>query len=85
MAIYKMVGDKAKLAKVASTSFGEEGVLERADLQRILRDQPEVLEEGLLIISEEFGNWQDSNRRIDLGRFPRNSAIGRIPPPAGCG
>ena len=66
MAIYKMVGDKAKLAKVASTSFGEEGVLERADLQRILRDQPEVLEEGLLIISEEFGNWQDSNRRIDL-------------------
>ena len=66
MAIYKMVGDKAKLAKVAATSFGEEGVLERADLQRILRDQPEVLEEGLLIISEEFGNWQDSNRRIDL-------------------
>ena len=66
MAIYKMVGNKAKLAKVASTSFGEEGVLERADLQRILRDQPEVLEEGLLIISEEFGNWQDSNRRIDL-------------------
>ena len=32
----------------------------------MLRDQPEVLEEGLLIISEEFGNWQDSNRRIDL-------------------
>ena len=66
MAIYKMVGNKEKLAKVASTSFGEEGVLEKADLQRILRDQPEVLEEGLLIISEEFGNWQDSNRRIDL-------------------
>ena len=40
--------------------------MERADLQRILRDQPEVLEEGLLIIAEEFGDWQDSNRRIDL-------------------
>ena len=66
MAIYKMVGDKEKLDKVCATSFGQEGVLERADLQRILRDQPEVLEEGLLIISEEFGNWQDSNRRIDL-------------------
>ncbi len=66
MAIYKMVGDKDRLEKVTSTSFGKEGVLERADLQRILRDQPEVLEEGLLIISEEFGNWQDSNRRIDL-------------------
>ena len=32
----------------------------------MLRDNPEVLEEGLLIISEEFGNWHDSNRRIDL-------------------
>lgn len=66
MAIYKVVGDKERLVEVDSTSFGEEGILERADLQRILRDQPEVLEERLLIISEEFGNWQDSNRRIDL-------------------
>ena len=66
MAIYKMVGDKERLEKVAPTSFGQEGVLERSDLQRILRDQPEVLEEGLLIIAEEFGNWQDSSRRIDL-------------------
>lgn len=66
MAIYKVVGDKERLAEVDSTSFGQEGMLERADLQRLLRDQPQVLEEGLLIISEEFGNWQDSNRRIDL-------------------
>lgn len=66
MAIYKMVGDKDSLEEIPATSFGQEGVLERADLQRILRDKPEVLEKGLLIISEEFGNWQDSNRRIDL-------------------
>lgn len=66
MAIYKMVGDKERLVEVESTSFGQQGVLERSDLQRILRDQPSVLEDGLLIIAEEFGNWQDSNRRIDL-------------------
>ena len=66
MAIYKMVGEKEQLVKVAPTSFGQEGVLERTDLQRMLRDLPDVLEERLLIISEEFGNWQDSNRRIDL-------------------
>ena len=66
MAIYKMVGDKGRLDEVAQTSFGQEGVLERADLQRMLRDQPEVLEKGLLIIAEEFGDWQDSSRRIDL-------------------
>ena len=66
MAIYKMVGEKEQLVKVAPTSFRKEGVLERTDLQRMLRDLPDVLEERLLIISEEFGNWQDSNRRIDL-------------------
>ena len=66
MAIYKMVNEKERLHKVDQTSFGKEGVLERSDLQRILRDQPYVLEDGLLIISEEFGDWQDSNRKIDL-------------------
>ena len=66
MAIYKLVNGKGGLAEVDRTTFGEEGVLERADLQRILRDQPDVLEEGLLIIAEEFGDWEDSNRRIDL-------------------
>ena len=66
MAIYKMVGEKGRLDELAQTSFGQEGVLERADLQRMLRDQPDVLEKGLLIIAEEFGDWQDSSRRIDL-------------------
>ena len=66
MAIYKMVGDKGKLEEVPHTSFGQEGVLERSDLQRMLRDQPEVLEEGLFIITEEFSNWEGSGRSIDL-------------------
>ena len=66
MAIYKMSEDKKELVQVVPTSFGEQGVLERADLQRLLRDKPEILEKGLLIISEEFVSWQDSNRRIDL-------------------
>lgn len=78
MAIYKMVGDKDRLDKVEPTSFGQEGVLERSDLQRILRDQPEVLEEGLLIISEEFANWQDSNRRIDLLGLDSNGRLAVI-------
>ena len=66
MAIYKIVGDKERLESVAATSFGQEGVLERTDLQRMLRDQPEVLEEGLFIITEEFSNWEGSGRSIDL-------------------
>ena len=75
MAIYKMVGDKEKLDEVATTSFGQEGVLERADLQRMLRDQPDVLEKGLRIIAEEFGDWEDSNRRIDLLGLDANGRL----------
>ena len=75
MAIYKMVGDKEKLKPIEETSFGAEGVMERSDLQRILREQTDVLEEGLLIISEEFGNWQDSNRRIDLLGLDANGRL----------
>ena len=75
MAIYKMVGDKVELEAIEKTSFGAEGVMERSDLQRILRDQPDVLEERLLIISEEFGNWQDSNRRIDLLGLDANGRL----------
>ena len=66
MSIYKMTGNREGLEEVAPTSFGQEGVLERSDLQRLLRDKSEVLEKGLLVISEEFGNWEDSKRRIDL-------------------
>lgn len=66
MAIYRMVEDKESLTRIDDTSFGEEGVLEREDLQRILRDQPDILEPGLFVITEEFRDWADSNRRIDL-------------------
>lgn len=66
MAIYRMLGDKEDLAQVPVTSFGQTGVLERQDLQRILRDKPEILEDGLFVIAEEFSNWQGSGRSIDL-------------------
>ena len=39
---------------------------EKQDLQRLLRDQIDALGEDLLVISEEFGNWEDAKRRIDL-------------------
>ena len=53
------------LETVTSTTFKAEG-LQEADLQRLLRDQPNVLEEGLFIVAEEYSNWEDSSRSIDL-------------------
>jgi hypothetical protein len=55
-----------RLHPVAETTFGAEGILERQDLQRLLREQIDALGERLLVIAEEFGDWADSARRIDL-------------------
>ena len=38
----------------------------RQGLRRVLRDHIKVLGDDLLVISEEFGNWEDARRRIDL-------------------
>ena len=63
MPLYRWNDDN--LESITATTFEAKG-LQEAELQRLLRDQPEVLEEGLFIVAEEFGNWQDSSRRIDL-------------------
>lgn len=54
------------IAKLPETTFGAEGLLERIDLQRLLRDQVDVIAPDTLVIAEEFGDWEDSRRRIDL-------------------
>jgi hypothetical protein len=64
MAIYELTSNG--IQAVNSTTFGTEGVRERSDLQRLLRAQVEVVSPDTLVISEEFGQWDDSKRRIDL-------------------
>jgi hypothetical protein len=47
-------------------AFADLGLYERADLQQIIRDEIGVLGDDLRVIAEEFGNWEDARRRIDL-------------------
>lgn len=54
------------LIEVPTTTFAAEQVLERADLQRLLRTRPDILVPDVLIVSEEFGAFTDARRRIDL-------------------
>ncbi|MFZ7087662.1 hypothetical protein [Curtobacterium sp. RRHDQ10] len=58
--------DADQLVPQAPATFRDLHLYERGDLQRLLRHQPEALGEDLIIVSEEFGNWEDSRRRIDL-------------------
>ena len=64
MAIFQAV--KGKLVPIEPTTFSEAGLRERADLQQLLKQQIEVIAPDTLILSEEFGDWADSRRRIDL-------------------
>ncbi len=64
MSIYEVTSNS--LEALQPTDFAREGLRERTDLQRLIRDQIEVLDPNLLVISEEFGDWEESRRRIDL-------------------
>lgn len=64
MPIYEATA--SSLTAIPTTSFAALGMRERADLQRLLAARIEALEDGLLVIAEEFGDWADSARRIDL-------------------
>ncbi len=61
--LYEM-NDKS-LTGISRTSFQEERVAE-ADLQEALREHPEFIEPGLFVVSDEFSDWSDSGRSIDL-------------------
>ena len=64
MGLYRIAENSLKELK--GTSLADQGVKERSDLQQLLIEEPKAIEPGLLIISEEFTNWEDTSRRIDL-------------------
>lgn len=64
MAIYEFT--KEGLREIEKTSFATAGFYERGDMQQHLRRNIGVILPDVLIISEEFGDWDDSRRRIDL-------------------
>ena len=64
MPIYEVRHDSLTL--VSATSFETERLSERGDIQRLLKDRIACLEDGLMVLAEEFSDWQDSSRRIDL-------------------
>ena len=64
MPLYEMTADVFR--PISPASFAELKVRERDDLQRLLRSQIEVLGDDLYVLTEEFGDWEDSRRRIDL-------------------
>lgn len=64
MALYEVTSEN--LSKIPQTTFDQARLRERADLQRLMQKQIDVILDETLVIAEEFGDWDESKRRIDL-------------------
>lgn len=73
MPIYEM--QAGRIAELPVTTFSGSGIKERHDLQRLLRDQVELISPDTLVLSEEFSDWNDSKRRIDLLGVDRQANV----------
>ncbi|MCK6448929.1 MAG: hypothetical protein L6Q99_21245 [Planctomycetes bacterium] len=67
--------DHDSIAPVDRTTFADETLRERHDLQRLLRDRIDVVCADVMVLAEEFGGWERSKRRIDLLGVDRNANL----------
>lgn len=73
MPIYEF--GKGGISRLEKTTFAAAELRERRDLQRLLRTQVEVVAPDTLVIAEEFGEWEDSRRRIDLLGIDKDATL----------
>lgn len=73
MAIYNFSNES--MDAISPTTFSNEGILERKHLQNALKKQIEIIAPDCMVISEEFGDWTESQRRIDILAIDRSANI----------
>jgi hypothetical protein len=64
MAIYEIT--KEFLLALPTTTFSAQDIRERYDLQRLLRKHIGAIAPDTYVFAEEYGDWGDAKRRIDL-------------------
>ena len=73
MSLYRVT--TTKLEPVPRTTFAAENLLERKDIQRLLKEDISPLGDDLMVIAEEYGDWEDSSRRIDLLCLSKDASL----------
>lgn len=66
---------KDEIRQIKRITFSEAQLHERRDLQRLLRANVAVVAPDTLVIAEEFGDWDESRRRIDLLGIDQNANL----------
>lgn len=73
MTIYTF--EENNLTPIDSTSFIEAEILERSHLQQAIKNNIGVIASDCLIISEEYSEWDNSRKRIDLLAIDKNANL----------
>jgi len=76
MTLYEISPDN--IGALTRVEFASEGIRERSDLQRLLRDHVSAIAPDTLVISEEFSSWDRSDRRIDLLAVDRQAWLAKL-------
>lgn len=64
MGLYSI--EDGSLKPVDPCRFADDDIRERDDLQRMLCESIEIVAPGVMVLAEEYSDWEDSRRRIDL-------------------
>lgn len=64
MAIFEVTDHEIR--QVPVTTFAEEQLKEREDLQRLFQNSIQYIAPDTMVLTEEFGSWDEGSRRIDL-------------------
>ncbi|MES0828092.1 hypothetical protein [Ruegeria sp. SCP11] len=73
MPIYEFASEEIR--PLSRATFSQLQLQERRDLQRLIRANISVISPDTLIIAEEFGDWDESRRRIDLLGIDRDANL----------
>jgi hypothetical protein len=73
MALYELT--KTAIIALDRTTFAAQEIVERFDLQRLLKQHIDVIAPDTLVIAEEFCEWDESKRRVDLLGVDRDANL----------
>lgn len=75
MSLFIFKHNSKEIQQISETSFGQEGILERQDLQQAIKQNIEAIIPDSLIVAEEYSEWDQSRKRIDLLAIDRNANL----------
>lgn len=73
MPIFEITADA--IIPIMQTTFPDESITERGDLQRVLRSNISAIAPDCYVLKEEFGDWDGTKRRIDLLCIDKNANL----------